>query len=146
MNCFNCKLSYNDSERIPRLLVHCGHSLCETCAVSLHSDGFIICPECRMYNYTLNIANLPKNLALLHLKPTPSTPPAPSPSQNIRNTKPISSPTIDPNEAKCTVHGKPVEAFCERERVVLCITCILEDGHKSHELVSVAQAAEKERA
>ncbi len=32
----------------------------------------------------------------------------------------------------------PFLAFCEKEKILLCITCILEDGHRHHEISSIA--------
>ena len=45
----------------------------------------------------------------------------------------------------CSIHGKKLEAFCEKDLQVLCIDCILSDAHKSHEIISVQKAAEKQR-
>ena len=39
MDCFKCKTAYNDSDRTPRLLIHCGHSICESCTVELYRDN-----------------------------------------------------------------------------------------------------------
>ena len=30
-----------------------------------------------------------------------------------------------------------IEAFCEKDKSLLCIDCILEDGHKNHEISSI---------
>ncbi len=38
-----------------------------------------------------------------------------------------------------------VLAFCQKECELLCVTCILDDGHRSHEINSVSDAVEKER-
>jgi hypothetical protein len=45
----------------------------------------------------------------------------------------------------CQRHNKQLEAYCTSDRQVLCISCILEDGHRSHEITTLAKAAEKER-
>lgn len=34
--CQFCGLKYNVGERIPRILVHCGHTLCTYCISELH--------------------------------------------------------------------------------------------------------------
>ncbi len=68
MDCFKCKTPYNDSDRTPRLLIHCGHSICESCTVELYRDNFINCPECGFRNFSTSITSFPKNLALLHVK------------------------------------------------------------------------------
>ena len=46
MECFNCKNLYNETDRSPRLLINCGHSICEKCTAELYRDNMIICPEC----------------------------------------------------------------------------------------------------
>jgi hypothetical protein len=80
-----------------------------------------------MYNYTLNVANLPKNLALLHIRTAPShQAPAPivQPSPNRQPTKllgqqPQISAHVDNSlltesraevhTVKCATHNKNVE-------------------------------------
>ena len=34
--CQFCGMKYNVGERIPRILVHCGHTLCTNCISELH--------------------------------------------------------------------------------------------------------------
>lgn len=65
MNCPNCLLNYNDSERTPRLLIGCGHSICEKCTSELYKESFIICPECTFMNIAPMITCFPRNLALI---------------------------------------------------------------------------------
>ena len=45
----------------------------------------------------------------------------------------------------CHKHNKKLEAFCEKDKEVLCIDCILSEKHKSHEIVSVGKAVEKQQ-
>lgn len=45
----------------------------------------------------------------------------------------------------CAEHNKKLEAFCEKDLQVLCIDCILSEQHKSHEIISVQKAVEKQR-
>lgn len=65
MDCPQCKSTYNHTDRIPRLLVQCGHSLCDFCSLKLFSNFTISCPECKTQNYGSSLASFPKNLALL---------------------------------------------------------------------------------
>ena len=44
----------------------------------------------------------------------------------------------------CEEHGKKIEAFCDQDKKVLCIDCILEQNHKNHEILSVEKAVQKE--
>jgi hypothetical protein len=45
--CYFCGLKYNVGERIPRILVHCGHTLCTECLSQLHHNFRVRCPICR---------------------------------------------------------------------------------------------------
>jgi hypothetical protein len=55
--------------------------------------------------------------------------------------------TVNSNDSRnttCELHEKKVEAFCLDDRVLLCIDCILLDGHKAHDIAPIAKAYEKE--
>lgn len=67
MNCQGCWNSYNETDRSPRLLTSCGHSICEKCTAELYRDGSIICPECRFRNNAPMVTCFPRNLALINL-------------------------------------------------------------------------------
>jgi len=71
MDCFQCGASYNDKENCPRLLIECGHSLCQKCLIQGCNEGIITCPECGTLHKSQNISDFPKNLALLHVKSPP---------------------------------------------------------------------------
>ncbi len=68
MDCFNCKKLYNETDHAPRLLIQCGHSICEKCTFFLFKECSIQCPECGCYNYASSTSTFPKNLALLLIK------------------------------------------------------------------------------
>ena len=57
-----------------------------------------------------SIAMLPKNLALI---------------------------SHDTGKDMCVRHHKKYEAYCEKENMLICIECILQDGHKNHEMDSI---------
>jgi hypothetical protein len=66
----------------------------------------------------------------------------PEPDQSktlITPTKEIISPTkVDESfTIECETHFKKIEAFCMQDKVILCIDCILNDGHKNHEINSI---------
>jgi hypothetical protein len=46
----------------------------------------------------------------------------------------------------CSIHSKDLEAFCENDMVMLCISCIIENDHKNHDLSSIDKAAQKEKS
>jgi predicted RNase H-like nuclease (RuvC/YqgF family) len=43
----------------------------------------------------------------------------------------------------CLKHGKKVEAFCEDDKIVMCINCILNDDHKTHNFLNIETAYQK---
>ena len=45
----------------------------------------------------------------------------------------------------CEVHGKGIQGYCQTDRQVLCIDCILSGTHKNHEICSIDKAAKQER-
>lgn len=70
MNCPACKTRYNESQNVPRLLVFCGHSLCEPCLkAGISKEGKAKCMECGKSEASSSheLSGYPKNLALLDL-------------------------------------------------------------------------------
>lgn len=116
------------------------------------------CPDCKVLNQAANgINSFPKNLVLLSVKSAAQPNPPSGPGSGKKKEKPspvkaVSSPAKveRPKEAKvvtqpCSTHGKKLEAFCEKDKCVLCIDCILSDKHKNHEIVSVQKAVDKQK-
>jgi len=123
MECPNCKSLYDKETRIPLLLIKCGHSVCTNCATALFKDRSIICPECKQTSQIESVAHLPKNMALLLMSETAAAKPS------------------SPQKLMCETHNKKLEGFCEDDKKLLCINCILLDGHKAHEILPIGQAA-----
>ena len=73
MDCYNCKQPYNDNDRSPRLLINCGHSICEKCTAELYRKNCIVCPECNFVNSVPSITCFPRNLALINYKKNSNT-------------------------------------------------------------------------
>lgn len=46
----------------------------------------------------------------------------------------------------CQIHSKDLEAFCENDKEMLCVSCIIDNGHKNHDLSSIDKAVQKEKA
>lgn len=67
-NCLSCNSVFNDTNRSPRLLTSCGHTVCQECLTSmLVKNNVIKCPEDNNeYSYT-SIDELPKNVILIKL-------------------------------------------------------------------------------
>ena len=68
--------------------------------------------------------SLPKNIALLENNL----------NQIIFNENVSSS---NQNKPLCKIHSKDIEAFCETDRTMLCVNCIIENSHKNHDLSSI---------
>ena len=65
--CQFCGFKYNVGERIPRILVHCGHTLCTNCISELHHQDRVRCPICRKLIKQLDSAErLPLNINILY--------------------------------------------------------------------------------
>jgi len=55
--------------------------------------------------------------------------------------------TKSPEKTKCDTHSsKSLEAYCMMCRELLCIDCILNDGHKNHDICAIEKAAEVEKS
>ena len=119
MECPECKQEFDEEIKIPRILTACGHTICETCLKTRYKKKNIICPQCSVTTIASNLSVLPSNLALIQLKQKKNT---------IEN---------------CSKHNKSIEAYCCTDKTLVCVICLLEDGHKSHELTTVPKAAKK---
>ena len=65
--CHFCGLKYNVGERIPRILVNCGHNFCTECLASLHNRLKVRCPICRKLLKNLeSVELLPLNINILY--------------------------------------------------------------------------------
>ena len=105
MECFQCQSSYNDHENCPRLLISCGHSLCQKCLTEAFLQGAVTCPECETITESVHLSDFPKNLALLHLKPAPLN----ERRQNKSHLRDKSSESIHDTSLLCKKHRKKVE-------------------------------------
>ena len=120
MECYECHLDFEEPHRIPRILTTCGHSLCQSCLNTLFKSSNVICPQCKVKNPANSVLSFPANLALMTLK----------------QQSPIET---------CEIHNKAIEAYCNTDKKVLCVSCILDDGHKSHDITSITKAALRQK-
>ena len=104
----------------PRILLLCGHTLCQTCLQALiEQPGHEFnCSQCATPHTCDSVDSFPVNKALLSLSP----------------------------DVGCHTHGERHKAYCHDCGQLLCMTCILDDGHSSHSLTSVEDAAATERS
>lgn len=119
MDCPQCGQQYR-SERLPRILTQCGHTMCECCLTAQFAGDAVSCCQCKRTTHTQGVTNLPVNLALMHLRAGQSH--------------------------FCAVHNKPMEAFCTTDQQMICVGCILEESHKRHDITSISKAASQLRS
>ena len=64
--CAVCKNKYNVGDRIPRILVNCGHTFCTSCLLKYHhGKNHIRCPSCKkLVKHLDNVETLPLNLSI----------------------------------------------------------------------------------
>ena len=124
MECPRCNIVYCKDTNIPLLLIKCGHTICNRCAMEIFNDKSIICPECSIASQINSVSNLPMNMALLSISPAKS---------------------IEEKQYElCQIHNKKLEGFCLDDLKPLCIDCILIGGHKSHDISSIPKAYDKQ--
>lgn len=109
MDCPSCKSFYNETDHVPRLLIQCGHSICEKCTTSIYENYTIVCPDCKTSNYASSVQNFPKNLALLlinksKIKKNPSV-------MNLAVNSDQSTENTPKENHYCQKHQKKIEGF-----------------------------------
>ena len=65
--CYFCGDKFNVGERIPRILIHCGHTFCTQCLSVLHDNFRVRCPICRkLVKQVETVDKLPLNFNILY--------------------------------------------------------------------------------
>ncbi len=63
--CGVCKLKYNIGDRIPRILINCGHTYCTSCLSKYYRKQRIRCPCCKKLVKNLeSVETLPLNITI----------------------------------------------------------------------------------
>jgi influenza virus NS1A-binding protein len=158
MNCSNCNNKFNNVTHVPRILISCGHTFCELCLSSLmeEASSLISCPTCKVETVVDNVKSLIKNLALLNNSSSINLSQEDiiegNSSQLLEKSSlsytatPSTKKLVVKNKPLCEIHSKDLEAFCEVDKEMLCVSCIIENDHKNHDLSSIDKAAQMERA
>ena len=61
--CGVCKLKYNVGDRLPRILINCGHTYCTLCLTKYYRKNRIRCPFCKKLVKKLeSVEQLPLNI------------------------------------------------------------------------------------
>ena len=100
--CGVCQKQYNVGDRIPRILVNCGHTYCTSCLTNYYRNQRIRCPFCKkLVKHLDNVETLPLNIPIF--------------SEIVRNDEKIST-YIDPNSkdsftVRCEHHPEKQKHF-----------------------------------
>ena len=125
--CGVCKKKYNLGDRIPRILVHCGHTFCTSCLIKFHHIDHIRCPYCKKLinniDSPVKIESLPLNLNIFG---------------ELVKTDPVVMMLIDPENPNsltslCSIHPEKQKYFyCSYHETNFCRECI-KSFHKLNE-------------
>ena len=116
--CRFCGNTYNVGERIPRIIVNCGHTLCTDCLNSLlNRRNNIRCPLCRKFLRNLeSVEKLPLNINILY-EIVESDP--------LLGTVDFSDGSNFEDEQLCEEHPERIKHFyCSNHKTLFCRECI----------------------
>ena len=114
MNCSSCNSPFDLEKRTPKLLPHCGHSLCTDCILTFknHKESFE-CPQDKL-SYSSNVT-FNDNLFLI---------------EQLQK-------QLKSKERQCHLHRKENDLYCQDCKTVICSNCVLFGNHKNHSYESV---------
>ena len=114
--CGICQKKYNVGDRIPRILVNCGHTYCTSCLNNFYKNNKIKCPFCKkIVKHLDNVETLPLNLPIF--------------SEIVKSDHKVNS-FIDTKSnnsfiSKCDHHShKQKHFFCSYHNTNFCRECI----------------------
>jgi hypothetical protein len=114
--CQICGNNFNVGERIPRILVNCGHTFCTKCLTSVFNHNRIRCPICSKLMKNLeSVERLPLNINIL--------------DEIVNKDAMLKNVYFDEEEEEdskfCTHHpGRIKHFFCSNHRTIFCRECI----------------------
>ncbi len=117
--CPFCGKTFNVGERIPRILVHCGHTVCTECLTELHHNFRVRCPICRkLVKQVESVDKLPLNFNVLYeiVERDPILR-----DINFEDEECINSLLCDKHD------GRVCHFYCSYHKTVFCRECIKED-------------------
>ena len=114
--CGVCRLKYNVGDRIPRILVNCGHTYCTACLSRYYRKNRIRCPYCKKLVKNLeSVEQLPLNICIF--------------SETVM-TDPVLLVLLDPDSSisynsDCEFHQEKQKHFyCSYHETNFCRECI----------------------
>lgn len=114
-----CGDNFNVGEKIPRILIHCGHTFCTECLSELHANYRVRCPICRkLVKQIDSVDKLPLNFNVLN--------------EIVERDAILKDINFDNDDCVdcllCQKHDNRVQHFyCSNHRTVFCRECIKED-------------------
>lgn len=117
--CYFCAEKFNVGERIPRILIHCGHTFCTECLSVLHHNFRVRCPICRkLVKQVESVDKLPLNFNILY--------------EIVERDSILRDINFEDEECidclLCDKHDQRVQHFyCSNHLTVFCRECIKED-------------------
>lgn len=117
--CYYCGDKFNVGERIPRILIHCGHTFCTECLSVLHHNYRVRCPICRkLVKQVESVDKLPLNFNILY--------------EIVERDSILRDINFEDEECidclLCDKHDQRVQHFyCSNHLTVFCRECIKED-------------------
>ncbi len=114
--CGVCKLVYNVGDRIPRILVNCGHTYCTNCLTKYYRKSRIRCPFCKKLVKNLeSVEQLPLNINIF--------------SEVVDNDQKLLNMLDHDHKSSyvssCNIHlEKQKHFFCSYHKVNFCRECI----------------------
>ena len=120
--CTNCANKFNIGERIPRILVNCGHTLCTKCLESLCVNFRIRCIICsKLIKNIDNVEKLPLNINILH-----------EIVDQDQILSQVNFESEEDNSQLCKSHPERMaHFFCSVHRTIFCRECIKIDHNDS---------------
>lgn len=114
--CGVCRLNYNVGDRIPRILVNCGHTYCTSCLLKYYRKKRIRCPFCK---------KLVKNLESVELLPLNICIFSESISNNDVLLNLLDSDSEENQSSDCKLHKEKQKHFyCSSHGTNFCRECI----------------------
>lgn len=117
--CYYCGDKFNVGEKIPRILIHCGHTFCTECLSVLHHNFRVRCPICRkLVKQVESVDKLPLNFNILY--------------EIVERDSILRDINFEDEECidclLCDKHDQRVQHFyCSNHLTVFCRECIKED-------------------
>ncbi|EFP04723.1 hypothetical protein CRE_03515 [Caenorhabditis remanei] len=109
LECKICVRQYNDTDRIPRVIPVCGHTLCEDCAKNIIRGNTMKCPiDRRDVNVEGGASSLPRNFAIL---------------ETIEERNTLLNVPMGPIDSEQTYPRIPCAENFRHESTVRCVIC-----------------------